>query len=285
MNIVEKRDGRVQARACADGSKERRQTRYKKEDGASPTVATDSIMITATIDAHERRDVATIDIPGAFFNAYNNKETFMLLRGRLAELMVQVDPNLYRKYIIYNKNDQALLYVKLSKAIYGLLKSALLFYKKIVADLQNYETPFVINPYDPCVANATINGKQMTITWHVDDLKVSHIDPFQITKFASYLASIYREGLVVHHGKVHDYLGMDLNFANEGVAQISMITYTTKVLTDFPEATITMSCATPAAADHLFTIRDEASAKFLHEAQAHTFHHTVAQLLFLCKQT
>ena len=88
-------------------------------------------MITATIDAHERRDVATIDIPGAFFNAYNDKETFMLLRGRLAELMVQVDPNLYRKYIIYNKNDQALLYVKLSKAIYGLLKSALLFYKKL----------------------------------------------------------------------------------------------------------------------------------------------------------
>ena len=59
MNIVEKRDGRVQARACADGSKERRQTRYKKEDGASPTVATDSIMITATIDAHERRDIAS----------------------------------------------------------------------------------------------------------------------------------------------------------------------------------------------------------------------------------
>jgi hypothetical protein len=123
----------------------------------------------------------------------------------------------------------------------------------------------------------------MTITWHVDDLKVSHIDPFQITKFASYLASIYREGLVVHHGKVHDYLGMDLNFANEGVAQISMITYTTKVLTDFPEA-ITTSCATPAA-DHLFTIRDKASAKFLPEAQAQAFHHTVAQLLFLCKRT
>ena len=59
------------------------------------------------------------------------------------------------------------------RAIYGLLKSALLFYKKFVADLQNYKTPFVINPYDPCIANATINGKQMTITWHVDDLKVS----------------------------------------------------------------------------------------------------------------
>ena len=39
-----------------------------------------------------------------------------------------------------------------------------------------------------------------------------------------------------------------------------MITYTTKVLTNFPEA-ITTSCATPAA-DHLFTICDKASVKF-----------------------
>ena len=57
-----------------------------------------------------------------------------------------------------------------------------------------------------------------------------------------------------------------------------MITYTAKILTDFPEA-ITTSCATPAA-NHLFTICDEASAKFLPEAQAQTFHHTVAQLTF-----
>jgi hypothetical protein len=86
---------------------------------------------------------------------------------------------------------------------------------------------------------------------------------------------------MVHRGKVHNFLGMDLNFANEGVAQISMITYTTKFLTDFPEA-ITTSCAT-LAADHLFTIRNEASTKILPEAQAQAFHHTVAQLLFLCK--
>ncbi len=132
MNIVEKRDGRVQACAYANGSKEQRQPGYKKEDGASPTVATDSIMITATINAQEQRNVATIDIPGVFLNTYNDKETFMLLKGRLAELMVQVNPNLYLKYFIYDKNNQALLYVKLSKAIYGLLKSALLFYKKLL---------------------------------------------------------------------------------------------------------------------------------------------------------
>ncbi len=112
-------------------------------------------------------------------------------------------------------------------------------------------------------------------------IAISHVDPFQITKFAACLASIYGNGLVVHRDKVHNYLGMDLNFANEVVAQISMITYTTKILTNFPEA-ITTSCATPAAY-HLFTVCDKATAKILPKTQAQTLHHTVAQLLFLCK--
>jgi hypothetical protein len=106
MNIVEKRNGRARTPAVTDGSKERTQPGYKKEDGASPTIATDSIMITAAIDAHEQRNVATIDIPGAFLHASNDKETFMLLKGRLAKLMVQVDPQLYRK-ICYPRQKQS----------------------------------------------------------------------------------------------------------------------------------------------------------------------------------
>jgi hypothetical protein len=281
MNIVKKHDGRVRAQAVADGSKELTQPGYKKEDGASLTVATNSIMITAAFNAHEQCNVATIDIPGAFLHAYNDRETFMLLKGRLAKLMVQVDPQLYHNFFIHNKNHQAFLYVQLSKAIHGHLKSALLFYKKFVKDLKNYKTLFTIKPYNPCVANATINRKQMTITWHVNDLKVSHVNPFQLTKFAAYLAAIYGNGLVVHRGKIHDYLYMDLNFATDGIMQLSMITYTSKIVTNFPKP-ITTSCATPAA-DHLFTVRKESEAKFLPKAQAQAFHHTGAQLMFLCK--
>jgi hypothetical protein len=135
-------------------------------------------MITATIDAHKCWDVATVDIPGTFLHIYNDKGTLMLLRGCLAKLMVQVDLVLYRKYAIYRKNAEALLYVKLSTAIYGLLKSALLFYKKFVDNLKNYESPFIINPYAQCIDNATIAGLQMTVTWHVNDFKISHIDPY-----------------------------------------------------------------------------------------------------------
>jgi hypothetical protein len=34
---------------------------------------------------------------------------------------------------------------------------------------------YTLNPYDQCVANKSINGYQMTIVWHVDDLKMSHV--------------------------------------------------------------------------------------------------------------
>ncbi len=137
MNIAKKRDGHVCAHAFADGSKEQLEPGYKKEDGASPMVATNSILISATINAHEGCSIGTIDIPGAFLNAYNDKDTIMLQEGHLAKLMVQVDPQFYCKYIIHDKKNQPLLYVKLTKAIYGLLKSALLFYQRFVDDLKS----------------------------------------------------------------------------------------------------------------------------------------------------
>ena len=79
-----------------------------------------------------------------------------------------------------------MLYVKLNKALYGMLRSALLFYNKLVSELK--ELGFVLNPYDPCVANREINGSQQTVTWHVDDLKVSHLDPAVNTQLIKTLA-------------------------------------------------------------------------------------------------
>lgn len=67
-----------------------------------------------------------------------------------------------------------MLYVELVKALYGTLRAALLFWKLLSSKLQ--EWGFKINPYDRCVANKMINGKQCTVLWHVDDLKISHED-------------------------------------------------------------------------------------------------------------
>jgi hypothetical protein len=76
---------------------------------------------------------------------------------------------------------------------------------------------------------------------------------------------------------------MDLNFALEGIVQVSMITYTSKVILDFPEK-MASSCILPVG-NHLFTVCTALEAKFLLEEQAQAFHHTVTQLLFLYKQT
>ena len=54
-----------------------------------------------------------------------------------------------------------LLHVKLQKALYGLLKSVLLFYQKLWSDL--YGKGFKINPYDPCVTNKINNRYLRTI--------------------------------------------------------------------------------------------------------------------------
>ena len=67
-----------------------------------------------------------------------------------------------------------MLYVQLKKALYGTLQAVLLFWKLLSTTLQ--EWGFTINKYDQCVMNKVIKGKQCTIIWHVDDLKISHVD-------------------------------------------------------------------------------------------------------------
>jgi hypothetical protein len=177
--LNEKRDQSVKAQMCADGGKQRGD--WTKQETTLPTISLEAVFITAVIDAHKERDVACLDIPDAFLHADSDKDITMILKGRLAELMVKVAPNLYRKYISVDANGSAILYIKMQKAIYGLLRIALLFYKKLVSDLES--TGFKVNPFNPCIANATVNGTQMTVCWHVDDLKVSHVDQKEVTKF------------------------------------------------------------------------------------------------------
>ena len=62
-----------------------------------------------------------------------------------------------------------------------MMKSALLFYRKLVANLTSIG--FEINPYDLCIANKIIDDKRMTICRHVDDLFIGHEDPHDVTTF------------------------------------------------------------------------------------------------------
>ena len=143
--LIEKRDGTIKAREVADGSSQRRRPGYKKEDSASPTVATESIFITGAIEAHEGRKVNRYDIPGAYLHAECKEgHQYMRLDGQLAELMVLVDPKLYRKHVRYSTKGEAVLYVRIAKALYGMLKSALWWYKELRKRLKEFR--FKVNP-------------------------------------------------------------------------------------------------------------------------------------------
>jgi hypothetical protein len=108
MFLKENRDSSIKARMCADGHKQKDGT-WANQDTTSPTVATESVFITAVIDTHKGRDVACFNIPGAFLHTDIDKDITMVLKGRLAELMVQVAPNLYRKYITVDRKGTAIL--------------------------------------------------------------------------------------------------------------------------------------------------------------------------------
>ena len=149
----------------------------------------------------------------------------MVLRGELAELLVKVAPDIYRKYVTKDRKGKAVLYVRLQKALYGLMRAALLFYPKLRKELEQFG--FNINPEDPCVANKWITdkaypegGHQMTVIWHVDDLLVSCKDTFELTKLQCYLGKIYGPGLTINRGAKHRYLGMDLEFCEDGSLEV-----------------------------------------------------------------
>ena len=105
----------------------------------------------------------------------------------------------------------------------------------------------------------------MTVIWHVDDLKVSHVDPKENTKFANWMKGVY---------------GMD--WSKDGQVSISMIKYLIKLLGDFIE-NVTKFSVTPSA-DYLSKIREDEEVKNLPEESAIIFYHTVAQLLFLSQR-
>ena len=275
--LKEKRCGKVKGRGCADGRKQRAQ--FKKDEVSSPTAAIESVILTAAIDGHENRDVGIVDIPGAFMQVDMDETVYMRIDGTMAELLLQIDPDYYGEFVSTVKGKKV-IYVLVAKALYGTLKAALLFWRKLTDVLKSWG--FEPNPYDACVVNKTIDGKQCTIVWHVDDLKISHVDKEVVSDIITKLSNEFGKEapLTIKRGKVHDYLGMVLDYSEPGKVKIVMEKYIEGILNEMP-ADMTGVSPSPAA-NHLFDVNPEAQ-KLVPEKQEF-FHHVVAQLLFLCKR-
>ena len=125
MNLIkEKRNGDIKGRTCVSG---KQQVRYiKKNETSYPIVALESLFITLFIDAHENRDVAVFDVPGAYLNAYMPDDNFLLIKfnDKCVDIMCDVNPELVED--IRMENVKKVLYLRTVKALYGCIESALL---------------------------------------------------------------------------------------------------------------------------------------------------------------
>ncbi len=299
--LKEKRTGEVKGRTVAGGNKQR--SYINKEDASSPTVAIESVIITSIIDALEKRDVAIVDIPNAFIQIVveqKSQRAIIRIRGILVDMLVKIAPEVYKSYVSVNKKGNKQLLVECLNALYGTMVASLLYYQKFTTSLKN--KGFIMNPYDPCVWNKQIKGKQCTICFHVDDCKISHSSKEVVSEIIEWLRndyeSVFEDGsgkMKVSRGKIHKYLGMTLDFSISRQVRISMVDYVKEIIEAWDNAPKPnddgfklveskktrkgKSCAAP---EDLFKVDEDATK--LNTEQSTAFHNIVAKALYMVKR-
>jgi hypothetical protein len=259
---------------------------HLQEEASSPTVVMESVLLSCIKDAEKGWDVAVVDIPNAFIRTRveNEKDmAFIKIRGVLVDILVETAPDVYKHLVSRNKKGVKQLSAQCQNALCGTMISSLLYYLKFVKSLKDID--FVINPYDPSVANKAIEGQQMTICFHVDDFKLSHHKKKVMDSMIQYLRqeyeSIFEEGsgaMTVSRGKIHKYIDMALDCTVRGQVKISMFDYVEEIITPFdnaePKGGGTKTSSVP---DSLFKV-DE-SCENLKQDKAVEFHNLVAKTL------
>jgi hypothetical protein len=93
MFVVKKRDGVTKARIVAGGNQQG--GHVTKEESSSPTVSTESVLLTSIVDAHEGREVAVIDIPNAYIQTHKDDpkdRVIIRITGGVVDWLVRLLP-------------------------------------------------------------------------------------------------------------------------------------------------------------------------------------------------
>ena len=132
----------------------------------SPTAMLKSIMLTMTVNAKEGCNIIMANVPNTFIQTAMPKQkegkdqVIMKITGVLVHLLVEMAPEIYVSFVVF-ENGKKVLYVQVLHALYGMLMASLLWYQQFCKDLE--QEGFVFHPYNPCVANWTIEAKQHTV--------------------------------------------------------------------------------------------------------------------------
>ena len=73
------------------------------------------MLLLSTIDAAEKRDVAVINISNAFIQTRikdDKDKVFLRLKGKLADLLIKMEPGIYCKHSSINRKGETVLCVR-----------------------------------------------------------------------------------------------------------------------------------------------------------------------------
>ena len=106
--------------------------------------------------------------------------------------------------------------------------------------------------------------------------KSSHTDSRVNDELDKWLQENYGEHgeVTIHRGKIHDYLGMQLDYSVKGKVKVGMIEYVSEMLKHFPQTFKENEVATTPASDALF---NEGQGRKLHQERADMYHTMVAK--------
>ena len=117
---------RIKGRIVAGGHRQDRSL-FQESDISSPTVALTSVFATAALAAKSNSFVMTLDHKGAYLNAdIEGPPVVMLLDAGVVAVLCKMDSK-YNKFV---RKDGKIV-VRLKKALYGCIQSAVLWYKEL----------------------------------------------------------------------------------------------------------------------------------------------------------
>lgn len=241
---------KLKSRLVAGGH---RQDTTMYDNVSSPCVNLTSVFTLLSIAAYERRHIAAVDIKGAYLNARLSTVTVhMRIQQQLVTILKDLYRDLFKRDISEYICQDGSMIVHVLKALYGLIESALLWYKHLSTTLNR--AGYTTSQNDRGVFFRTSKDKKCAIAIHVDDLLVTSTHKDLLDQLLKILTDTYKDINVQQDTKQLFYLGMQLDLRyDDGAIFVSQPGYIKDILAAHP---VTRAAAYPAT-DDLFKCSTE----------------------------
>jgi len=253
-----------------------RQNKDDYDDVSAPAVSITAIFILLAIAAFLGQQSKTVDIPAAYLNAPldKGKAVYMSLDRRTSAIAVKMKPELAAFL-----DESGRINGQVEYALYGLVQSALLWYKHVTGTLISHG--FKQNDVEACVFNKDVNGERITVAIYVDDMKIFSVNIRLIDELIENLSKVYGQitPLTVKDGNSQSYIGMLIDSSVPGQFMVTMPKYIADVLA----ASDTKGTKPTPASDDLLSVDENSPA--LDTKELARFRSIVMTLFYLAKRT